>query len=55
MEELATSGTFPWSILRQIVHIWQASHGGTRKTLGSVASLIAEILYQGNPDGNHKL
>jgi hypothetical protein len=24
-------------------------------TLGSVASLLAAILYQGNPDGNHKL
>jgi hypothetical protein len=24
-------------------------------TLGSVASLLAATLYQGNPDGNHKL
>jgi hypothetical protein len=24
-------------------------------TLGSVASLLAGILYQGNPDRNHKL
>jgi hypothetical protein len=26
-----------------------------RGTLGSVASLLASILYQGNPDRNHKL
>jgi hypothetical protein len=43
------------------------SHGGDRKifetmtstlpkgTLGSVASLLAATLYQGNPDRNHKL
>jgi hypothetical protein len=24
-------------------------------TIGSVASLVAATLYQGNPDGNHKL
>jgi hypothetical protein len=42
-------------------------HGGDRKifevmtsnlprgTLGSVASLLAATLYQGNPDRNHKL
>ena len=45
----------------------QPSHGGDRKifevmtstlpegTLGSVASLLAATLYQGNPDMNHKL
>ena len=27
----------------------------TLGTLGSVASLLAAILYQGNPDSNHKL
>jgi hypothetical protein len=43
------------------------SHGGDRKTfevmtsalpkgtLGSVASLLAATLYQGNPDRNHTL
>ena len=45
----------------------QPSYGGDRKilevrtsalpkgTLGSVASLLAATLYQGNPDRNHKL
>jgi hypothetical protein len=38
----------------------QPSHGGDRKilpkgTLGSVASLLAATIYQGNPDRNHKL
>jgi hypothetical protein len=51
----------------QIFHNGQPSHGGDRKifevmtstlpkgTLGSVASLLAATLYQGNPDRNHKL
>jgi hypothetical protein len=51
----------------QIFHNGQPSHGGDRKifevmtstlpkgTIGSVASLLAAILYQGNPDRNHKL
>jgi hypothetical protein len=51
----------------QIVHDDQSSHGGDREifevmtstlpkgTLGSVASLLAATLYQGNPDRNHKL
>jgi hypothetical protein len=51
----------------QIFHSGQPSHGGDHKisevmtstlpkgTLGSVASLLAAILYQGNPDRNHKL
>jgi hypothetical protein len=50
-----------------IVVCGQPSHGGGRKifevmtstlpkgTLGSVASLLAATLYQGNPDRNHKL
>jgi hypothetical protein len=51
----------------QIFHNGQPSHGGDRKifevitstlpkgTPGSVTSLLAAILYQGNPDRNHKL
>ena len=51
----------------QIFHCVQPSHGGDRKTievmtstelrgtLGSVASLLAATLSQGNPDRNHKL
>jgi hypothetical protein len=50
-----------------IFHNGQPSHGGDRKMfevmtstlpkgiIGSVASLLAATLYQGNPDGNHKL
>ena len=64
---LTTSGTYPWSFVTQIFHNGQPSHGGDRKTfevvsstelrgpLGSVASLLAATLYQGNPDSNHKL
>ena len=62
-----TSGTYPWSFVTQIFHNGQSSHGGDRKifevmtstlskgTLGSVASLLAATLYQGNPDRNYKL
>jgi hypothetical protein len=62
-----TSGTYPWSFVTQIFHSGQPSHGGDSKifevmtstlpkgTLGSVASLLAATLYQGNPDRNHKL
>ena len=60
-----TSGTYPWSFVKHIFHNGQPSHGGNRNifevmistlprgTLGSVASLLAAILYQGNPDCNH--
>ena len=66
-EVFTTSGTYPWSFVTQIFHNGQPSHGGDRKTfevvsstelrgpLGSVASLLAATLYQGNPDSNHKL
>jgi hypothetical protein len=62
-----SSGTYPWSFVTQIFHSGQPSHGGDRTnfevmtstlpkgTLGSVASLLAVTLYQGNPDRNHKL
>ena len=62
-----TSGTYPWSFMTQIFHNGQPSHGGDRntlelmtstlprETLGTVASLLAAILYQGNPDRNNKL
>ena len=64
---LTTSGTYPWSFVTQIFHNGQPSHGVDRKIfvevmtstlpkgiLGSVASLLAATLYQGNPDRNHK-
>ena len=53
--------------MTQIFHNGQPSHGGDRNlfevmtsilpkgTLGSVASLSAATLYQGNPYRNHKL
>jgi len=56
-----------WSLVTQIFHNGQPSDGGDRKmfevmtsilpkgTLGSLASLLAATLYQGNPDRNHKL
>ena len=62
-----TSGTYPWSLVKHIFHNGQPNHGDDRKifevmtstlpkgTLGSVASLLAATLYQGNPDRNHKL
>ena len=64
---LATSGTYPWSFVTQIFQNGPPSHGGGRKTfevmtssyprgtLGSVTSLLAATLYQGNPDRNHEL
>ena len=60
-----TSGRYPWSFVIQIFHSGQPSHGGDRNvfevmtstlpkgTLGSVASLLAATLYQGNPDRNN--
>ena len=62
-----TSGTYPWSFVTQIFQNGQPSQGDGRKifevmtstlpkgTIGSVASLLASTLYQGNPDRNHKL
>ena len=61
-----TSGTNPWLFVTQIFHYGQPSHDGDRKifevmtstlpkgTIGSVVSLLAATLYQGNPDRNHK-
>ena len=67
-EEFTTSGTFPWSFgTQQIFHNGQPSHGGDCKTfevmtstepigtLGSIASLLAGTLYQGNLERIHKL
>ena len=66
-EVFTASGTYPWSFVTQIFHNSQPSHGGDHKsfevmpstesrgTLGSVASLLAATLYQGNSDRNHKL
>jgi hypothetical protein len=57
-------GTYPWSFVTHIFHNGQPSHGGDpnifevmtstlpKGTLGSVASLLAATLYQGNPDRN---
>jgi hypothetical protein len=57
---LATKGTYPSSFVTQIFHSGRPSHGGHRKTfevmistqpggiLGSVTSLLAATLYQGN-------
>ena len=62
-----TSGTYPWLFVTHIFHSGQPSHGGDRSvfevttstlprgTLGSIGSLLAVTLYQGDPDGNHKL
>jgi hypothetical protein len=62
-----TIGIYPWSFVTQIFHNGQPSHGGDRKIfevmtstlpkgiLGSVASLLAATLYQGNPERSHKL
>jgi hypothetical protein len=53
--------------MTQIFRNGSASHGGDRKTfevmtstqtlgtLGSVASMLAATLYQGNPDRNYKI
>jgi hypothetical protein len=56
-----TSKTYSWSFVTQIFHNGQPSHGDRktfdvmtstkpRGTLGSVASVLTAILYQGNPD-----
>ena len=62
-----TSGTYPLSFVTHIFHNGQPGHGGDRNlfevmistlpkgTRGSVATLLAATLYQGNPDRNHKL
>jgi hypothetical protein len=61
-EVLTTCGTYTWSFVIQIFHNVQPSHGGDHKmfevmastlprgTIGSVASLLAATLFQGNPD-----
>jgi hypothetical protein len=63
---ITTSGTYPWSFVAQIFLNGYQGHGGARKTfeamtstkplgtLGSVASLVLAILYQGNLYRNHK-
>jgi hypothetical protein len=60
MEMFTTCGTYPWSFVTQIFHNGKPSHGGDRTifevmtsilpkgTLGSVASLLAATVYQGN-------
>ena len=62
-----TSETYPWSFVTQIFHNGQPSHGVDRNIfevmtstlpkgiIGSVASMLAANLYQGNPDRNNKL
>jgi hypothetical protein len=68
MSKVPGSAYDKWNIsVTQIFHSGQTSHGGDRKTfevmtstylrgtLGSVASLLAATVYQGNPDRNLKL
>jgi hypothetical protein len=67
LEVFTISGAYSWSFVTQIFHNGQPSHGGDRNifevmtstlpkgTLGSVASLLAATLYQGNIDRNHTL
>ena len=52
-----TSGTYPWSFVTRIFQkIFEVMTSTLPKgTLGSVSSLLAATLYQGNPDRNHKL
>jgi hypothetical protein len=59
------NGIYPLSFVTQTFHSDQQSHSGDRntfevmtstsprRTLGSVDSLLAATLYQGNPDTNH--
>jgi len=55
-EVLTTSGTYPWSFVTQIFHCGQPRHNIFEvMTLGSVASMVAATLYQGNPDRKNKL
>ena len=66
-EVYTTSGTYPWLFVTQIFHNGQPSHGGDsktfevmtstypRETLGSVVSLLAATLYQGNLERKYKL
>jgi len=63
---ITTSGTYPWSFVAQTFLNGYPGHGGDRKTfeamtstkplgtLGSVASLVLAILYQGHFYRNHK-
>jgi len=63
-EVFMTNGTYPWSLVTQIYHSGQSSHGGDRKTFevmtwptwtfGSVSSCLAAILHQGHSNRNHK-
>jgi hypothetical protein len=66
-EVLTTSETYPWSFVTQIFHNGQPSQGVDRiifevmtstlpkGIIGSVVSMLAATLYQGNPDRNNKL
>ena len=66
-EVFTTSEAYPWWFVTQIFRNSQPSHGGNRKifevmtstlsrgTLCSIASLLAVVLYQENPDRNNKL
>ena len=38
VRRFATSGTYPWSFVRQIFHTGQPSHGGDRKTFEAMIS-----------------
>jgi hypothetical protein len=48
----AIGGTYLWSYEAQIFHSSKLSYGGDRKTFEAMtlASLLSEALYQGNPN-----
>ena len=45
-----TGGTYPWSFVTHIFNNGQPSHDGPIGNSGSIASLLAATIYQGNPD-----
>ena len=66
-EVLTPSGIYPWSFVTQIFDSGQPSHDGDHTTfevmtstlpraiLGSITSLLAAIIYQGNHDRAQKV
>jgi hypothetical protein len=45
----STSGTYPWSYETQLFHSGKLTHGNTFEVM-TLASLLVEALYQGNPN-----
>jgi hypothetical protein len=58
-KKLARSFNFTFRYIDNVLSLNNASFGDfvdrVRGTLGSVASLLAATVYQGNPDRNHRL